>query len=229
MAKRNKSMEQNESQETLKDSDVLLNTDTSKEINRGKEQCESSVEEKPATENNQPEEPTIEQLQAELAAERDRVLRLSAEFDNYKKRSAREMADFRKFANEALFKQLLTVMDNLERALSSASLSTISSSTEACASHSGTDTQNSSIIQGVELTCKDIIKLFESFNVKPVEAQGKPFDPNFHQAVSHQESDKYPDNTVIAELQKGYILHERLLRPSMVIVSKAISKQDSIS
>ncbi|MBF0375863.1 MAG: nucleotide exchange factor GrpE [Desulfamplus sp.] len=164
--------------------------------------------------------PTVENLQAALAAEKDRVLRLSAEFDNYKKRSSREMADFRKFANESVFRQLLTVVDNLERALSSASLTSKASEKEQ-------DLQNSAVIQGVEMTCKDIIKLFEAFNVKPVDAQGKPFDPAFHQAVSHQESEQYPDNTVIAELQKGYILHDRLLRPSMVVVSKASTNNNT--
>lgn len=155
-------------------------------------------------------EKVIEELQLELAAEKDRVLRLSAEFDNYKKRSAREAEDFRKFANEALFKQLLTVVDNLERAISSA-----------------TETEASeSILEGVKLTHREMIKFFNTFNVKALEANGKQFDPAFHQAVTQQESDEHPDNTVIMELQKGYLLHDRLIRPSMVVVSKAGTKQE---
>ncbi|MBF0241273.1 MAG: nucleotide exchange factor GrpE [Desulfamplus sp.] len=201
-------MEQNESQEILNGNDVPQAH--CKEDNKTSESS-SSLEDA--------QKPTVEQFQAALDMEKERTLRVLAEFDNYKKRSAREIDDFRKFANEALFKQLLTVVDNLERALSSASVKCDDGKDGQLK-----DTQKNGIIQGVEMTCKDIIKLFEAFNVKPVEAQGKQFDPLFHQAVSHQESDKYPDNTVIAELQKGYILHDRLLRPSMVVVSKAVSK-----
>jgi len=221
LAKKNRTMEQKESQEILTSDNVPPNTadtiqDTS--TNSGDvpssqpfEQSELSGDNKSADNNTSKEStPTVEQLQAALLAEKDRVLRLSAEFDNYKKRSSREMADFRKFANESVFRQLLTVVDNLERALSSSASS-----------------QNSAVIQGVEMTYKDIVKLFEAFNVKPVDAQGKPFDPAFHQAVSHQESEQCPDNTVIAELQKGYILHDRLLRPSMVVVSKASTNNNT--
>ncbi|MBF0199796.1 MAG: nucleotide exchange factor GrpE [Desulfamplus sp.] len=156
--------------------------------------------------------PSIDELIASLNAEKDRVLRLSAEFDNYRKRSAREMADFRKFANETIIKQLLTVVDNLERAIASGA--------------SDTSKDKGCIVEGVEMTHRDILKLFESFSVRTVDALGKPFDPSFHQAVAHQESDEHPDNTVINELQKGYLLHDRLIRPSMVVVSKAPSKKE---
>ncbi len=235
MAKKNKSMKQNESQEILTVSEVESeakngNQDTTASLE--KSESEKISLEGNSSENDkiaEPSEPTIEQLQSSLAVEKDRVLRLSAEFDNYKKRSAREMADFRKFANETVFRQLLTVVDNLERALQSASPPVLNNpdiqQSEPAKETPANDAQKSAIIQGVEMTCKDIIKLFETFNVKQVAAQGKPFDPLFHQAVSNQESDQYPDNTVIAELQKGYILHDRLLRPSMVVVSKSASRQ----
>lgn len=240
MAKKNKSIEQNKSQETLTVSDVppeAINPQHTTTVNEEKCYSEKSqcTAENKSPENNISSEPTVtvEELQVSLAAERDRVLRLSAEFDNYKKRSSREMADFRKFANESVFRQLLTVVDNLERALQSASpafsnnpdLQKIDIAKETPVQ----DAQKSALIQGVEMTCKDIIKIFEAFSVKQVDAQGKPFDPLFHQAVSHQESEEHPDNTVMAELQKGYILHERLLRPSMVIVSKAASKKETIA
>lgn len=153
-------------------------------------------------------EATPEALQQKLDAEKDRLLRLNAEFDNYKKRSSREMADFKKFANEMIFKDLLTVVDNLERAIVSGEEST----------------ETNPILEGVKLTHKEILKIFQKFNVKTVEAEGKPFDPSYHQAVTHQESDDHPDNTVVKELQKGYLLSDRLIRPSMVIVSKSESK-----
>jgi molecular chaperone GrpE len=77
------------------------------------------------------------------------------------------------------------------------------------------------------MTHREIIKVFEKFNVKPISAKGQPFDPTFHEAVMQEESGEYPDNTVINELQKGYLIHERLLRPSMVVVAKFKEKNDS--
>ncbi|MDI6687526.1 MAG: nucleotide exchange factor GrpE [Desulfobacterales bacterium] len=142
----------------------------------------------------------------------DRFLRISAEFENYKKRSAREMGEFRKFANESLIKDMLSVVDNLERAVDSSS----------------TDNKASSaLVEGVNMTLKEILKIFEKFNVTPLESLKKPFDPNFHQAVISEESDDYDENTVINEFQKGYMIHERLLRPAMVVVSRPKARADN--
>lgn len=146
----------------------------------------------------------ITQLKELVASEKDRVLRLSAEFENFQKRKQRELDEFKKFANETIFRQLLSVVDNLERAISSTK----------------ENSDEKALREGVELTYKEMIKLFETFNVKPVEAENKIFDPNFHQAVTQEETDKVPDNTVTKVLQKGYLLHDRLIRPAMVIVSK---------
>lgn len=239
LAKKDKSIEQSESQEIL-----TGNNDASQEMNSScdnsasdgvgpppseticnAEKCDSG--QPSSTQESISSEPTVEKLVEALAAEKDRVLRLSAEFENYKKRSSREMADFRKFANETILKQLLVVVDNLERAISSAAPGGDNRQQPGQSESKSTpEVQGSCIIQGVEMTYKDIVKLFEAFSVKPVKAQGQPFDPLFHQAVSNQESDEYPDNTVILELQKGYLLHDRLLRPSMVVVSKATSKKE---
>jgi molecular chaperone GrpE len=149
------------------------------------------------------------ELKAQIAAEKDRVLRLSAEFENFKKRKQRELDDFKKFANETIFRQILSVMDNLERAISAAK----------------DNADESALLDGVKLTYKDIVKLFESFNVKTVDAQNQVFDPSFHQAVNQEETDEVPENTVLTVLQKGYLLHDRLLRPAMVIVSKKTEKK----
>lgn len=135
----------------------------------------------------------------------DRFLRISAEFENYKKRSAREISDFRKFANESLIKDMLPVVDNLERAIAS--------------SPENGDSENG-IVEGVQMTLAEILKVFERHVVKQVEALGKPFDPALHQAVAQIESETAAENTVIEELQKGYMLHDRLLRPAMVVVAK---------
>lgn len=152
---------------------------------------------------------SLNELKEQLASEKDRVLRLSAEFENYKKRKQRESDEFKKFANETVFRNFLTAVDNLERAISS---------TEE-------DTDKETLLEGVKLTYKEILKLFETFNVKAVEAENQPFDPNFHQAVTQEENNEMPDNTVSKVLQKGYTLHDRLLRPAMVIVSKKVDKK----
>lgn len=150
------------------------------------------------------------ELQEQLTSEKDRVLRLSAEFENYKKRKQRELDDFKRFANETVFKQLLTVVDNLERAIDSAAQES---------------SNEDNLLEGIKLTHKEILRLFEAFSVKPVEAQDQPFDPNFHQAVTQEETDKVPDNTVTTVLQKGYVLHDRLIRPAMVVVSKKANNE----
>lgn len=150
------------------------------------------------------------EIEEQLASEKDRLLRLSAEFENYRKRKQRELDEFKKFANETVFRQFLTIVDNLERAISS---------TEKKSEEKG-------LMGGVKLTYKEIVKLFETFNVKPVEAENKPFDPNFHQAVTQEENDDLPENTVTQVLQKGYLLQDRLLRPAMVVVSKKTAKEN---
>lgn len=137
----------------------------------------------------------------------DRFLRISAELDNVKKRHAREMENFRKYANEALIKELLGVVDNLERAILSSS-ETEAGKGDAC------------ILEGVEMTRNEILRVFEKFGVTPLDSVGKPFNPEYHEAAMQEESDEYPENTVIREFQRGYLIHDRLLRPAMVVVSR---------
>jgi len=151
----------------------------------------------------------LETAKQEAKETHDRFLRVSAEFENYKKRSTREMDDFRKYANQSLIKEMLAVVDNLERALNS---SNGNSSIDKC------------MADGVNLTLKEILKVFEKFNVKPIESIGQPFDPTFHQAMMKEETDEHPENTIITELQKGYLIHDRLLRPSMVVVAAPKAK-----
>lgn len=148
----------------------------------------------------------LEAVRQEARDNYDRFVRLSAEFENYKKRASREMSEFRKYANEMIIRELLPVVDNLERAIES----------------SGDDENvNSCVVEGVGMTLKEILKVFDQFEVKQVESLGQPFNPGFHEAVMREESDEYPENTVIKEFQKGYLMHDRLIRPAMVVVSSA--------
>ena len=161
-------------------------------------------------------EDSVADLKAALSAaeqagkeHEDRFMRLYAEFENYKKRSSREAREYRKFANEALIKEMLPVIDNLERAIQSS-----------LGQENQKEGLNSCILEGVSMTLSEILKVMDRFHVKPVEALGKSFDPNFHEAVGQEESDEVDDNTVIREYQKGYLLHDRLIRPAMVVVSR---------
>ena len=170
----------------------------SEKSNSGKEKKDAAVD-------------PLKEIQAELETAKqeskemyDRFLRVSAEFENYKKRSAREMDDFRKYANQSLTKEMLAVVDNLERALNSSN---------------GNSSNDKCMVDGVNMTLKEILKVFEKVNVKPIESVGQLFDPTFHQAMMQEETDEYPENTIITELQKGYMIHDRLLRPSMVVVA----------
>ena len=157
-------------------------------------------------------EARLESLEQEAKETHDRFLRVSAEFENYKKRATREMGDFRKFANESFVKAMLPVVDNLDRAIESSS---------------NDKNTNTSVVEGVNMTLGEILKVFEQFGVIPFESLGKTFDPGFHQAVMQEENEDYPDNTVLNELQKGYLIHDRLLRPAMVVVSKKKEKPEN--
>jgi molecular chaperone GrpE len=156
-----------------------------------------------------PEDETATELSTakqEAQKHYDHLLRVSAEFENYKKRTSREMKELSKYANERLIKELLTVVDNLERAVEAAS-----------STHSGEDP----FVQGVNLTLNETLKILERHHVTPINSLGETFDPNYHQAMMQEDVGDQPPNTVVRELQKGYMIHERLLRPALVAVSKA--------
>lgn len=147
----------------------------------------------------------LQQAEDKAKENYDRFLRASAELENFKKRTNREIESFRKFANETLLKELLPVVDNLENAIASIDPAK----------------KDDPIFEGIQLTLKEILRVLERSGVKAIECIEKPFDPSFHEAMMQEETDKYPENTVIREYQKGYLLHDRLLRPARVVVSKA--------
>ncbi len=163
-------------------------------------------------EENNTEEPACSDLEQALAAKADEVkslndrhLRLAAEFENYKRLAQRDQRDQVKFANENLLKDLLPIVDNLQRAVDFAK------------SSAGTD----QLIQGVQLTLKQFLETLSKFGVRQVSSVGEPFDPMRHQAVAKIESDNQPENTIIQEHQPGYLLHDRIVRPAMVTVAAA--------
>lgn len=143
-------------------------------------------------------------IMAERDDYKDRYMRLAAEFENYKKRSERERADFLRRANENIIKELLPVLDNLERAIE----------------HGRAPGAQEALLEGVDMIAQELKKLLTRHGLADVVALGQPFNPELHQAVMQQDDDTVPENTVINEMQKGYVFHDRLLRPSMVVVSK---------
>jgi len=134
----------------------------------------------------------------------DRYMRAYAEMDNVKKRAAKEREELAKFANESLIKELLPVVDSLDKALD----------------HGKEGANLTEIIKGIEMTRKGLMDTLKKAGLTEVEAVGKPFDPHFHEAISKQPDDTLPANHVIMEMQKGYLLNGRLIRPSVVVISQ---------
>lgn len=136
----------------------------------------------------------------------DRWLRLQAEFDNYRKRTRKEMEESRTRGAEELIVKLLPVIDNLERAIAAGE----------AAAHSEASGR---LVEGVRMVHRQFLTVLEGVGVTPVQAVGNPFDPNLHEAVAYEASDEHPEGTVIEEMQRGYVLGGRVLRPSMVKVA----------
>lgn len=157
-------------------------------------------------EAEQSPEEIIAGLEAEVAEARDSVLRAHADAQNVMRRAEQDVEKARKFALESFAKELLPVVDNLERALEAAS---------------GDDAAVKAIAEGVDLTLKSFQGALGKFHIEAVDPAGEPFDPNLHQAMSMVENAEVEPNTVIAVMMKGYTLNGRLLRPAMVMVSKA--------
>ena len=146
----------------------------------------------------------IETLQREKDALQDRLLRTAAEFDNYRKRMDRERRDLAEYAAADVIKDVLPILDNFERALQAPATP-----------------ETDALRKGIELIHKQMLDLLKKRGVTPIEVLGADFDPNFHQAVIHEASGDHREGEVMQELQRGYLLGDRLLRPAMVKVAKA--------
>jgi molecular chaperone GrpE len=165
--------------------------------------AEEAAEAAPVT----PEE-RIAALEAELADAQDKTLRALAETENTRRRAQRERADAEKYAIGRFAEGLLSVADNLRRALESLPESEVK------------DDRTKSLLAGVAATERELLSAFERHGLKRIEAKGEKFDHNFHQAVFEMENTGKPAGTVVEVLQPGYVLHDRLLRPAMVGVAK---------
>jgi len=146
----------------------------------------------------------LDKKEAECKDLNDKYLRILAEMENFRKRMVREQSESVKYANERILCDLLTVIDNVERAVL----------------HSKEKKDFDALINGLELTMKEFAGVLEKYGVKCIESRGQTFDPARHHAVSTVESDVQQDNTVVEDFRKGYILNDRILRPSLVSVAK---------
>jgi molecular chaperone GrpE len=145
-------------------------------------------------------------LATDLAELKDKYLRLAAEFDNFRRRNLKERQDLHNYANESLVKELLPAVDNLERAV-----------VHGRKEEQRADSDN--LLQGIELTYRSLVQILARFGVVEIEAEGKPFDPQVHEAVRRVATSEHAPGTVLEVYQKGYLLKDRLLRPAMVAVA----------
>jgi molecular chaperone GrpE len=185
----------------------------SPELEEALRQAEAAVDARQAGRAAERSSPSHEALEREVAALQqekaqleDRWLRLQADFENHRKRTLREKQEALSYGHELVVKDLLPVVDNLERAIEHASAST------------GADFEG--MLQGVELVRRELLAVLAKHGVSTIEAEGEVFDPNLHEALAQMEDDKVPAGRVGRMLQKGYRLRDRLLRPARVMVSK---------
>jgi molecular chaperone GrpE len=154
----------------------------------------------------------LTQKETEAKENYERFLRSCAELENFKKRAARDKEDFLRFSIERMVRELLPVLDNLERAVE----------------HSKASQDFNSLVEGVDMTVKQFLQCLDKFGVTPVSSVGERFDPTRHEAIMQVDEGDYDADTVVSEHQKGYIMNERLLRPSLVTVAKGRRKLEEV-
>ncbi|MCE9624676.1 MAG: nucleotide exchange factor GrpE [Deltaproteobacteria bacterium] len=145
----------------------------------------------------------LEEAEGKAREANEKFVRTYAEFDNFRKRITKEKEEGLRYGNEKFVKEILPVLDGLEQALAHAETS-----------------DKKAIVAGVQLVLRQFLKVLEGFGVTPVDAVGQPFDPHHHEAMAHQESEEHDPHTVVTEYRRGYKMNDRLVRPSLVTVSK---------
>ena len=168
---------------------------------------EKRLVEKAALEENEDEvhsgPKNLKEAQAQIGELDNRLLRLTAEYDNFRKRSQREKTETRQFANQHLLEKQLPILDNFEMALAAAK------------------DADPAIRDGVQMIYDQFLSVLNDAGVEAIEAEGAPFDPNLHEAISQQETAEVEEGTVVQQIQRGYKLNDRLVRPARVVVAKA--------
>lgn len=194
---------ENKSEESYEEVEVVEDGNGSLESEQG-----IGEDDAPSVEEVWDPEKALVQALEEIADLRDKMLRGAAENENFKKRMARERSASLKYAGEQILREMLPVVDNLERAIDQGE-----------AGGEGAGKNLESFVEGVKLTLKNLAATLEKFEVKSIESVGEPFDPKHHEALTMEASDTVPANHVLKEFEKGYYYKDRLLRAAKVIVS----------
>ena len=187
--------------ELLDEHEVRI-TELEEEVSAHKEQLEQLDKEKASLQEE------IDKLQKNVKGKNDQIIRKAADFENFRRRVKREKTELQKFANDKLLAEFLAIIDNLERALE----------------HGNNDKSNP-LIEGLTMTLEQIKKLLAKFHVLGFESLGETFDPEKHEALQQLPSDEYSSGQIMTQYQKGYFLHDRLLRPALVVVSAGPGKK----
>jgi len=190
------------SEQNVETDDSIVNEPT-QEDKQEDSQSQAEESENNTNEMGQSLDQRLEDAQQQAAEYHDKMLRMQAEMENLRKRTERDVSNAHKYAVEKFANELLQVKDSLELGLSAE------------------DIDVDKLQEGTELTLKILSNAFEKFSLEEVDPLGEAFDPNLHEAMTMQESTEHEPNTVLTVVQKGYTLHGRLIRPAMVIVSKA--------
>lgn len=169
----------------------------------GPEEPAAQIASSSSPEPEQPDEDDPEGLQADLDRFRDLALRSQADFENYKKRSAREKEEAIKYANSSLLEKLIAIVDNFELGLEAARA----------------ESEKSPVFSGMSMVLKQLMDFLADSGLQPIDATGQKFDPNLHEAIAHEPSDEFPEGVVVRQTRRGYRMKDRLLRPSSVVVS----------
>jgi len=198
--------------EKMADETKRVSTETEAEpvISEGEPEMDSSTEILEISAQLDQLKDQLKTKEAEAKENYERFVRQVAELENFKKRSNREKEEAIRFANEYLIKDLLPVIDNLERAIS----------------HAQGGGNGKPLVEGVEMVLKGLLDILGKHGVVAISAMGQPFDPGKHEAMAQVESGECPQNTVVEEHHKGYLYHDRLLRPALVSVAKAPSRTE---
>ncbi len=195
----------NETDEILEHEDGMIPEDEIEQIDQNIEDYEQSGEDADTSDYSEAAEDNIEALRIENAHLKDEYLRARADAENTKKRCAQEIEKNTKYAVSSFAKNLLSVADNLHRAIEAAA---------------GNNENCKDLLTGVEMTEAELMKVFAKHGISKMEIMGTVFDPNYHQVIQEVEDPSKPNGTIIAELQTGYMINDRILREAMVVVSK---------
>ncbi len=180
-----------------------------KEAEQDAEQIEDRKEQEPETEQEPDLMQQLDEMKKEMERMRDRYLRLAADFDNYRRRTRQEMDEVRRTAAERLLRELLPLADNFERAIAAVR-----------------SELSDKVITGIDMIYRQLLNILSQAGVEPLESVGKPFDPAYHEAFEEVVTGEWPEGTVASEIQKGYLLGGKVLRPALVRVAKGPEIKD---